>query len=94
MYIYIIFVQHEKRRRVFNEIAEFINYDNGNVRCRILKRYYQLINIDKKNKIYIIDTDYKDIEKSTITLPIIYTKYVCFSYEELSNDYKQYFDLV
>ena len=94
MYIYIIFVQHEKRRRVFNEIAEFINYDNGNVRCRILKRYYQLINIDKKNKIYIIDTDYKDIEKSIITLPIIYTKYVCFSYEELSNDYKQYFDLV
>ena len=85
--------KHEKRRRVFNEIAEFINYDNGNVRCRILKRYYQLINIDKKNKLYVIDTSYKD-EKSIITVPIIYTKYVCSSYKQLSNEYIQYFDLV
>ena len=80
---YIIFVQH----------PEFINYDNGNVRCKILKRYYQLINIDKKNKLYVIDTSYKD-EKSIITVPIIYTKYVCSSYKQLSNEYIQYFDLV
>ena len=58
-----------------------------------MKRYYQLINIDKKNKLYVIDTSYKD-EKSIITVPIIYTKYVCSSYKQLSNEYIQYFDLV
>ena len=72
-----------------------MQYDNGNVKCRILKRYYQLINTDKKGKLYVIDTSYnKDDEKSIITLPIIYTKYVCSSYKQLSNEYIQYFDLV
>lgn len=32
-------IKHEKRRRVFNEIAEFLSYNNGNVLCKLLKPY-------------------------------------------------------
>ena len=89
--------KHEKRRRVFDDIAEFICYQNGNVKCRLLNQYHTfsktkdgLVPYEKSEKGRIAKTD---DEKAIIEVPIIYTKYVCDSIEDLNDDYKQYFIL-
>lgn len=69
--------KHEKKRRVFNELAEFIGYDNGNVKCLLLK---------PKRKI----THTKD-NRAIITVPVMYTKYVCSSIDALNDEYKEFF---
>lgn len=87
----------DKRRRIFDEIAEFICYQNGNVICRLLKPYLKLtkkgdsyIPYEQPKRGRIAKTDY---ERAIIEIPIIYTKFVCSSYDRLSNDYIQYFGL-
>ena len=89
--------KHEKRRRVFNEIAEFINYQNGNVICKLINPYrtfnktndglvpYEQSKLGRKAQ--------TDIEKSIIEVPIIYTKFVCDSFDDLNDDYIEYFVL-
>ena len=69
--------KHEKRRRVFNELAEFICYESGNVKCKLLNPLRQT-NKTLKNK-------------TIITVPIMYTKYVCSSIDALNDDYKVFF---
>ena len=69
--------KHEKRRRVFNELAEFISYESGNVKCRLLNPSRKII---KSNK-----------NRSIITVPIIYTKYASSSIDTLNDDYKRFF---
>ena len=90
--------KHEKRRRVFDEIAEFIRYQNGNVICKLLNPYHNYTNDNGKlvpfqpsEKGRIAQTD---AEKAIIEVPIIYTKRVCNSIEELNDDYKRYFNLL
>ena len=97
--------KHEKRRRVFNEIAEFIRYQNGNVLCKLLVPYQTFALLKspttkdaEKLKPYkpsdkgrVAQTD---AEKAVIEVPIIYTKFVCKSINELNNDFRHYFNLI
>ena len=88
--------KHVKQRRIFNEIAEFIRYNNGNVECKLLNPYRRFkLNDDKQ---YIPYTKNKigrkpktDDERAIVTVPIMYTRFVAQNYESLSEDYKQYF---
>ena len=90
----------EKRRRVFDDIAEFKCYRNGNVICRLLKPYSELIkyvNDNNYHKNEFVREPSKNpyvIPKDYISVPIVYTKYVCKDYESIPDDYKKYFDLV
>ena len=90
----------EKQRRVFNDIAEFKCYRNGNVVCRILKPYSELIkyvNDNTYHKHEFVREPSKDkyaIPKDYITVPIAYTKYVCKDYDSIPTDYRTYFNLV
>ena len=92
--------KHEKQRRVFNDIAEFKCYYKGNVVCRLLKPYTELIK-------YVNDNTYKrtefvresnsnayEIPKDYIKVPIIFCKFVSKDYESIPVDYKKYFDLI
>ena len=82
--------KHEKVRRVFNEIAEFICYKNGNVVCSLLKPYQNFISINDGP----FDYDFEhDPFAKPIQVPIIYTKFVCESKESLPEDYIEYFGL-
>ena len=81
--------KHEKRRRVFNEIAEFIEYRNGNTICRLLKPY-QTVNKKDSTKGRKPMTDN---EKAIIEVPIIYTKFVCNLFNDLNDDYIKYFGI-
>ena len=93
--------KHEKQRRVFNEIAEFIRYHNGNVECKLLKPYHRFqLNADKQagTAFYVPYIKTKtgrspktDDERATITVPIMYTRFVAPNYASLGEDYKQYF---
>ena len=93
--------KHEKQRRVFNEIAEFIRYHNGNVECKLLKPYHRFqLNDDKQagTAFYVPYTQTKtgrtpksDDERATVTVPIMYTRFVATNYASLGKDYKQYF---
>ncbi len=93
--------KHEKQRRVFNEIAEFIRYHNGNVECKLLKPYHRFqLNDDKQagTAFYVPYTKTKtgrtpksDDERATVTVPIMYTRFVATNYASLGKDYKQYF---
>lgn len=87
--------KHEKRRRVFDDIAEFICYQNGNVKCRLLNQYYTFSKTDKGLIPYEQPERGRkaqtDVEKNEIEIPIIYTKYVCDSIDDLNEDYKEYF---
>ena len=80
--------KYEKVRRVFNEIAEFICYKNGNVVCSLLKPYqkFEAINDDPFYPV-------QDSSGEPIQVPIIYTKFVCKSKESLPEDYIEYFGL-
>lgn len=90
--------KHEKRRRVFNEIAQFIKYENGNVICKLLNNY-KTFNKDKNNRLTLYNTSNigrkpkTDNEKAIIEVPIIYTKFVCNNIDDLNNDYRSYFVL-
>ena len=88
--------KHEKQRRIFNELAEFINYENGNVKCKLLNPYRRF---KKNNESWIPYTKesnlgrkaYTDEEIAKITVPIIFTKYIAPNIESLSKQYKDYF---
>lgn len=90
----------EKKRRVFNDIAEFKCYMKGNVICRLLKPYSELIkyvndnNYHKSEFVMEQNKDAHVMPKHYITVPIVYTKYVSNDYESIPDDYKRYFDLV
>ena len=83
--------KHEKRRRVFNEIAEFIKYANGNVICKLLKPYenYRKTKVDNESVLELIPSE----KNQKIEVPIIYTKFVCKDISKLNDDYKNYFGL-
>ena len=81
--------KHEKQRRVFNDIAEFKCYRKGNVVCRILKPYTELVK-------YVNEKNYSKVDRllvEYITVPITFTKFVSNDYESIPEDYKKYFDL-
>ena len=88
--------KHEKRRRVFNEIAEFISYSNGNVICRLINPYHtysktsdgKLIPYTQPKRGPKIKSD---DERATIEVPIIYTKFVCDKLKDLNDDFRNYF---
>ena len=67
-------MKHDKRRRVFNELVEFICYERGNVKCKLL---------NPKIKSFQITT-----------VPVMYTKYVCSSFDSLNDDYRKFFSLI
>jgi hypothetical protein len=52
-----------KRRATFNRLAEFIGYEYGSVRCKVLEKQ-----ITEGNSLFW---------KNPIVVPIYYTKYVC-----------------
>lgn len=93
--------KHEKRRRVFDEIAVFIRYENGNVICKLLNPYRTYSKSSKGLVPYDQMKSNEDItrgripkndfQKSIIEVPIIYTKYVCNSINELDEDFRHYF---
>ena len=99
--------KHEKRRRVFNEIAEFIRYQNGNVLCKLLVPYQTFALLKSPAEPFTKDAEklkpYKpsdkgrvaqtDAEKAVIEVPIIYTKFICKSINELNNDFRNYFNV-
>lgn len=64
-----------KRRRVFNRLAIFDSYVNGNVRCSVLER-----NEDG-------EIDYVNYER--IVIPIFYTKFLCEDEKRIPEKYKQ-----
>ena len=65
-----------KKRRVFNRLAAFHKYNNGNVICSVLERY------DGK-------TIPSKLKYGNIEIPIFYTKFLCDNISEIPNDYKQ-----
>ena len=86
-----ILKKHEKQRRIFNEIAEFITYLHGNVVCRLLNPY-QIVDKDTKQKNKFIVDNEKDLN-STLEIPLLYTKFVSDSIESIPNNIKEYFVL-
>ena len=82
--------KHEKIRRVFNEIAVFFCYQNGNVICRLLKPYLNYT--PQKDGPFKFHPSSNTSDKY-IKVPIIYTKFVCKSIESLPKDYIEYFGL-
>ena len=82
--------KHEKIRRVFNEIAVFFCYQNGNVICRLLKPYLNYT--PQKDGPFKFHPSSNTSDKH-IQVPIIYTKFVCKSIESLPKDYIEYFGL-
>jgi hypothetical protein len=64
----------DKKRRAFNELAVFIEYQNGNVLCRRLTR-------DEYNKIIPY--------RQQVLIPIYYTKYLAPSVQEIPRRFQQ-----
>ena len=85
--------KHEKRRRVFNEIAEFLEYRNGNVICKLLKPYQTVKKDEPQEKHSKGRKRMTDAEKAIIEVPIIYTKFICNSFGDLNEDYIKYFNI-
>jgi hypothetical protein len=64
----------DRKRRQFNRLAEFMDYENGNVKCCLLIRHAGVIVSDKSKPIVI---------------PIFYTRYVAPSIKNLPREYHQ-----
>jgi hypothetical protein len=62
-----------KTRRVFNRLATFLGYDNGNIVCHILfKKDLRAIFFQKP-----------------ITIPIYYTKFIVESFDKILKFYRK-----
>jgi hypothetical protein len=75
----------DKKRRAFNELALFVQYQNGNVVCDRLARdgkgkIIRKLNITPKTNVVTIDR---------IVIPIYFTKFVCASLDDLPDRYQQ-----
>jgi hypothetical protein len=82
-------MRFNKIRRKFNALAYFLEYTNGNVKCRLLKPFELTESITKEDKNdKSIDFDAKD---RIITVPIYYCKKVGNSIIDLPQNYKTYF---
>jgi hypothetical protein len=76
----------QKKRRIFNKLAEFVEYEYGNVRCRVLFNWLW----DDKD----IYADVKDDEifgaVQSIVIPIYYTKYFAANRHAIPQEYRKY----
>jgi hypothetical protein len=81
----------QKVRRTFNNLAEFVKYDHGNVRVKIINADdFDKQTVGEINKNFDPRSQTFNIKK-TVVLPIYYTKYVCDSIGNLPAVYRNYF---
>jgi hypothetical protein len=75
----------QKHRRIFNRLAEFIGYEYGNVRCRILFSWLW-DDLD-------FNADVEDDEifgaRQSIVIPIYYTKYLAANRQAIPQAYRK-----
>jgi hypothetical protein len=82
-------VMFAKSRRIFNHLAEFIEYVHGNVKCRLLG----LFDFNKKYKNERFDDRGHDFipKNKELLVPIYCCKFVSNSIKEIPLPYKEYF---
>jgi hypothetical protein len=77
-----------KVRRNFNHLAEFLEYESGNVKCRLRNN----IEFSNAKNDWFDDRGTEINEKTKIvTIPIYYCKLVSFDLKSLPEKYKDYF---
>jgi hypothetical protein len=91
-------LRFNKNRRTFNHLAEFIEYEHGNAKVRLLKNIefnkqslgFSLLKHDE-NTIKVDDgIDFKP-KSRIVTIPVYYTKLVSKNLKELPESFKEYF---
>jgi hypothetical protein len=75
-----------KVRRNFQYLAEFLSYEHGNVRCRLLGNVSAIVNAGETDKSNTFDPKSK-----VIIVPIYYCKFVSTNLKSLPETFKNYF---
>jgi hypothetical protein len=88
-------LRFNKNRRTFNHLAEFIEYEHGNAKVRLLKNIEFNDSVAAafggENTIKVDDgIDFKP-KNRIVTIPIYYTKLVSKNLKELPEEYRDYF---
>jgi hypothetical protein len=75
-----------KSRRTFNAIAQFLNYEHGNVRVKILNPFNLIDDTVTK-----AETNERFNVKKSVVIPIYYSKFLSTSVRNIPGQYRNYF---